>query len=71
MSGSFKLSLELDNDAMKEPSHVAAALHEVATALNDLPADRESAKGNILDDNGNLVGKWTYENEREEDDDDD
>lgn len=71
MAGKFKLSITLGDDAMQEPAHVAEALRELAMKIDDLAARETAAKGGILDDNGNRVGEWTYENEPEEEDDDD
>lgn len=49
----FRLALELGNDAMREPEHVADALEQVAERL------REGAtSGRVRDENGNTVGRW-------------
>lgn len=71
MAGKFKLSITLGDDAMQEPAHVAEALRELATKIDALGVRETEARGGLLDDNGNRVGEWTYENEPEEEDDDD
>jgi hypothetical protein len=70
MSGNFKLAINLGEDAMKDPAHVAEALREVATHIEEMiPVGSVSEKKNIMDDNGNTVGSWTYFNEGEDEDD--
>ena len=56
----FKLSIELGNDAMESPAHVAEALRELAVVIDRLDPHGSSAKGKVYDDNGNLVGKWDF-----------
>lgn len=69
--GKFVLNIELGDDAMQEPAHVAEALRELAERIDELEPDETDASGKVLDDNGNTVGEWTYENEGREGDDDD
>lgn len=61
----FKLEIELENDAMQDAYDVAEALRNLATYLringlggriNRPPSALDGAK--ILDANGNTVGKW-------------
>lgn len=61
----FTLEIELGNDAMRKPSHIAKALDDVATALRDkiamgqaIGAFGSNTDGRIRDANGNTVGKW-------------
>jgi hypothetical protein len=50
----FTLRIDLGNDAMREPEHIANALHRVAQAIEH----SHGAEGIIIDDNGNTVGKF-------------
>lgn len=53
---SFKLDIELGNDAMQSAAHVAAALRKVADAVESrglIPTPQ-----GIHDENGNRVGSW-------------
>ena len=51
----FKLTIELGNDAMRTHKHVARALRAVANSV----ADGEISHV-IRDDNGNTVGQWVF-----------
>lgn len=71
MNGTFTLNIDLGNDEMQNPQHVAAALRELANKLDQLDTSTTQAGAKILDDNGNDVGKWEYEAELEDDDEED
>ena len=64
--GSFKLEIELGNDAMRSPFHIARVLEAIAKRL-DRKDDHDHESRAINDNNGNRVGVWTYENDDEED----
>lgn len=72
MSGKFGLIIELGNEAMKDPAHVAEMLREVAThIIETVTADAEvDIKIGIVDDNGDSCGQWKYEFTPEGDDED-
>ena len=55
----FTINIELGNDAMNHPEHIAEALRRLANRLDMLDRDflNDGAHLNILDLNGNLVGK--------------
>ncbi len=58
MFDTFRLEIELGNDAMSAGPDVAAALRKIADRIeNDL-----EARGKIVDDNGNTVGTYGPEN---------
>lgn len=67
MTGSFVLRIDLGNDAMESPAHVAEALRELALRIDELPPDATARSGRVIDDNGNVVGKWAYKADTEED----
>jgi len=71
MSGKFKLEIELGNDEMNSPARVADALKELLQVLYSAEEKVRSLKARIADDNGNSVGKWSYENDRAEDEEED
>lgn len=55
----FELYIELGNDAMRSPRHVASALRKAAERLCQFSSD----EGSIYDLNGNVVGRFkTVEN---------
>jgi len=60
----FKLTIELGNDAMQTFGDVAEALNDVAEKLNMMPleecgsADPYDRAGKIRGANGNTVGAW-------------
>lgn len=55
----FKLEVELGNDAMKSPAHVANKLMELSRRVRGAKLqDGEGAK--VMDDNGNSVGRWGF-----------
>jgi len=54
----FTLKITLGNEAMQTGSDIARALRDIADDIED--QDQMSGTGgNIMDDNGNSVGKWT------------
>ncbi|MGH2481371.1 MAG: hypothetical protein ACRDHW_17090 [Ktedonobacteraceae bacterium] len=53
------LEIELGNDAMKDPAHVAEALAEVAKQVTHV-AMSKGMSTKIMDVNGNTVGFWRY-----------
>ena len=56
----FKLEIELGNDAMRSTNDIARALEEVAVRLSGQHRSFADADaGRIHDDNGNTVGSWT------------
>lgn len=63
MAGKFTVEINLGNDAMEGPMELAEALRELATRVEDIDLDEAQEEGTILDDNGNEVGTWSYENE--------
>lgn len=52
----FRLEITLGNDAAQSRDEVAGMLERVARRLND-----GWSNGEILDENGNLVGSWSYQ----------
>jgi hypothetical protein len=55
----FKLEIELGNDAMKTPGHVADKLQELSRRVRGAKLqDGEGAK--VLDLNGTSVGRWRF-----------
>ena len=64
----FQLEIELGNDAMQTPGHIATALHNIARDLNNINSYSYDTlsytpiecgeQGRIADENGNSVGKW-------------
>lgn len=71
MAGKFKLSITMNDDAMKEPAQLAEALKEVAGVVAGLPTGALKKSGVVVDDDQNSVGKWEYVGEEDEDDSDD
>jgi hypothetical protein len=67
MAGTFRLGIELGNEAMQGPEDVARALHRLAEDLvigAPMMYDRwNDGGGKIRDENGNTVGTWDYEPE--------
>jgi len=59
---SFKLELQLGNDAMNGVCDIVRALRGVADRLqsNQYPLDESITRG-IRDENGNHVGAWNIE----------
>ena len=59
----FTINIELGNEAMNHPEHIAEALRKVADRLDVLDRDFliDGAHLNILDLNGNLVGRTEAE----------
>lgn len=57
IGGGFRLDVELGNDAMRSPEHVADVLRDVADRLSS-PNTR---RGNVRDVNGNTVGRYALE----------
>lgn len=53
----FTLSIELGNELMTTPIHVAGALVQIAHKL----ASGASVSGGVRDINGNLVGQWRFQ----------
>ena len=51
----FKLEIELENETMRTRRHVISALVKLSQRLRN--ADTEGA---IVDDNGNVVGRWAF-----------
>jgi hypothetical protein len=58
LQGKFKLEIELGNDAMSEPDHIAAALAAVTDRI--LWQGIGGAATGIRDDNGDNVGSYAY-----------
>jgi len=57
----FTLKITLGNEAMQTGSDIARALRDIADDIAD--QDQMSGTGgNIMDDNGNSVGKWSTSN---------
>lgn len=71
MAGKFKLSITMNDDAMKEPAHLAEALKEVAGVVAGLPTGALKKSAAIVDDDQNTVGKWEYLGVDDEEDDSD
>ena len=55
----FVLELEIGNEAMRLPQHIADALVAVAAKLPHV-APMKGISSKILDANGNVCGKWEY-----------
>lgn len=53
------LEIELGNDAMRLPAHVAAALAKVAKQAPHIIICKGMTT-KIMDENGNTVGTWGY-----------
>ena len=53
------LEIELGNDAMKLPTHVAEALAAVAKQIPHVVMSK-GITTKIKDTNGNTVGSWSY-----------
>jgi hypothetical protein len=63
----FKLTIELGNEAIREPVDVAYALQEVARKVLKFErreAAWKTAGARILDENGNSVGEWSVKRSR-------
>lgn len=56
----FTLEIQLGNDAMKTPAHVADALAKVTKQVPHIIM-LKGGTVKILDENGNSVGSWKYE----------
>lgn len=52
----FQLSISLGGDAMRTPADIAGQLKRAARRLEEQGA---SAPKNLIDENGNTVGKWS------------
>ena len=50
----FKLEIEMGNDAMRDYTNVADALKQIASELRP-------GEGRVRDANGNTVGHWRWE----------
>jgi len=59
MATKFVLEIELGNDAMKLPTHVAEAVAAAAKQIPHVIALKGSSI-KIKDANGNTVGTWGY-----------
>lgn len=64
----FMLRIALGNDSMREPAHVAEALHHAAQRIERVAGSSSSASswdgvedGAMVDGNGNTVGAWWVE----------
>jgi hypothetical protein len=57
----FSLTIELANDAMRDPGDVAAALEHIANQLRDTGFGNIGDCWVVRDANGNGVGFWTVE----------
>lgn len=55
MAQTFKLTINMGNDAMREAEHVAGALNRTVDAVAC-----GFTNGAIIDDNGNTVGRWEF-----------
>ncbi len=66
MAGKFTVEIELGDGVLSTPQELAEALRELATRIEDIDIDETQEDGVILDDDGNEVGTWEYENELEE-----
>ena len=53
------LEIELGNDAMRLPAHVADALSKVAKQAQHVIMSKGMTT-KIMDENGNTVGSWGY-----------
>ena len=56
MNGTFRLSIELGNDAMSDGISIARALRDVSDRIEEHGAS--SGPGRIVDLNGNACGSW-------------
>jgi hypothetical protein len=56
----FVCMVDLGNDAMRTPQHVAEVLRGVARALHASPRGALRRSGSVHDENGNSVGQWSY-----------
>ena len=52
----FTLTIDLGNDAMRARRHVARALADLAKKM----PHEDRTDGKILDENGNSVGRWEF-----------
>lgn len=59
----FKLSIDMENDAMLDARAVASALAHVSLSLPTMYEAGVRAR-RILDANGNTVGFWSFEGVR-------
>jgi hypothetical protein len=57
---SFKLTIRLGNDAMKDGADIANTITRYLPIIGELNSTSVAA-GNIRDANGNTVGKWSAE----------
>lgn len=55
----FTLTIRTGNDAMSHPDDIAEALRQVAKKL-----DVGDTGSRIMDDNGNVVGEWVFQDDR-------
>jgi hypothetical protein len=55
---SFSLSIELGNDGMRSPEHVAGTLRTLAEYLDGTGGWQHIDAGTLRDANGNTVGQW-------------
>lgn len=55
----FVIEIELGNEEMKFPQHIAAALTDVARQVKHV-AMMKGGSTKIKDVNGNTVGSWSY-----------
>lgn len=58
MDGTFRLAIELGNEAMSTPEDIVSALEDVAQEIGF-----GRLEGSIRDGNGNTVGTWDYKGE--------
>lgn len=58
-AGNFIIEIEPGNVAMSDGFDVAGALRDVADKVEPLHG-QWSGEGSIIDDNGNIVGRWTF-----------
>lgn len=63
MDGTFKLEIEMGNDAMQTAEDVATALIQVAAKLKrgQATGEIELDEGKVYDANGNYVGDFALE----------
>jgi len=60
----FRLSLYLGNDAMRNPSDIANALREAAENIEEMTGLWDmSMSQNIKDKNGNVCGRFAIKNQ--------
>lgn len=58
----FKLEIELGNEEMQSPEHVADALEHLAEVLRENSENvLRNEKQSIFDVNGNDVGYWRFQ----------